>query len=70
ALPSRTANRCKTIDRFSRYSPLEIDRRQIAHTPLLTLALERLAQPFQGVVAWCTAPMDWRSQVGGKTVLK
>ncbi|WP_205417407.1 hypothetical protein, partial [Trinickia diaoshuihuensis] len=28
----------KTIGRFSRNSPLEIDRRQFVHTPLLTLA--------------------------------
>ena len=34
----RTANRCKTIDRVSRNSPLEIDGHQAAHTPVLTLA--------------------------------
>src|SRR6516225_1426950 len=38
ALPSRTANRWKTIDRFSRNSPLETDGHQAACTPLLTLA--------------------------------
>ncbi|MEX4005444.1 hypothetical protein AB4Y38_42390, partial [Paraburkholderia sp. EG285A] len=38
ALPSRTANRCRTIGRFSRNSPLDIDRHDAAHTPLLTLA--------------------------------
>jgi hypothetical protein len=38
-LPSGTANRCKTIDRLSRNSPLEIADHQAAHTPLLTLAL-------------------------------
>jgi exopolysaccharide production protein ExoZ len=32
------ASRCKTIDRFSRNSPLETDLHQVAHTPLLTLA--------------------------------
>jgi hypothetical protein len=35
------ANRCKTIDRFSRNSPLETDLHQVAHTPLLTLARSR-----------------------------
>ncbi|WP_208453786.1 hypothetical protein, partial [Burkholderia gladioli] len=30
---------CKTIDRLTRNSPLEIDRYQIVHTPVLTLAL-------------------------------
>ncbi|WP_205417415.1 hypothetical protein, partial [Trinickia diaoshuihuensis] len=38
----------KTIGRFSRNSPLEIDRRQFVHTPLLTLALCSAAQIFLG----------------------
>lgn len=45
--PSRTANRCKTIDQSSRNSPLEIDRNDAAHTPLLTLA--QLADLYVGV---------------------
>ncbi|WP_250522378.1 hypothetical protein, partial [Caballeronia sp. ATUFL_F2_KS42] len=39
-------NRCKTIDRFSRNSPLEIDRHDAAHTPLLTLAQFDVTMPI------------------------
>jgi pimeloyl-ACP methyl ester carboxylesterase len=37
-LPSKTANRCKTIDRISRNSPLEIAAHQTARTPVLTIS--------------------------------
>ena len=46
ALPSGTANRYKTIDRFSRNSALEIAGHQAARTPLLTSAhYEQLGAP-------------------------
>ncbi|WP_208453790.1 hypothetical protein, partial [Burkholderia gladioli] len=41
--PSRTANRCKTIDRFSRNSPPDSPCLNVARTPLLTLARRNFA---------------------------
>jgi hypothetical protein len=38
AFPSNTANRCKTIDGFSRNSPPDVADHQAARTPLLTLS--------------------------------
>ncbi|MDN7871683.1 hypothetical protein QZM26_19940, partial [Burkholderia multivorans] len=66
ALPLRTANRCKTIDRFSRNAPLEIDRHQNVRTPLLTLArVSYTAEQAKFESNLKTVQPDWRRAFRG-----